>query len=111
MRRWARSVAMTTVAVGMIGCGTIANTIGAKELGRQMRDSLTNLANAVETFWLTYNSIIWGLVGATVVLGLTVGLIPRPGLPCGVGPWLARGSCPRADATRRIYASCQRLHL
>jgi uncharacterized membrane protein YccF (DUF307 family) len=51
----------------------------AKDLGRQVRDSLTNLANAIETFWLTFDSIIWGLVGAAgaaIVSAATVVGIP-----------------------------------
>lgn len=55
----------------------------AKELGRQMRDSLTNLANAVETFWLTYNSIIWGLVGATAAAIVSAATVV--GLPAAIG--------------------------
>jgi hypothetical protein len=55
----------------------------AKELGRQMRDSLTNLANAVETFWLTYNSIIWGLVGATAAAIVSAATVV--GLPAALG--------------------------
>ncbi len=55
----------------------------AKELGRQMRDSLTNLSNAVETFWLTYNSIIWGLVGATAAAVVSAATVV--GLPAALG--------------------------
>jgi hypothetical protein len=55
----------------------------AKDLGRQMRDSLTNLANAVETFWLTYNSIIWGLVGATAAAIVSAATVV--GLPAALG--------------------------
>jgi hypothetical protein len=55
----------------------------AKELGRQMRDSLTNLANAVETFWLTYHSIIWGLVGATAAAIVSAATVV--GLPAALG--------------------------
>jgi uncharacterized membrane protein YccF (DUF307 family) len=55
----------------------------AKELGRQMRDSLTNLANAIETFWLTFDSIIWGLVGATAAAIASAATVV--GLPAAVG--------------------------
>ncbi|MFD9887964.1 hypothetical protein ACFWY9_01380, partial [Amycolatopsis sp. NPDC059027] len=53
-----------------------------KDIGLQIRNSLTDLANGIDSFWVTVNGILIGLaigIGATIASALTV-----VGLPAAV---------------------------
>ncbi|QKV76331.1 hypothetical protein [Amycolatopsis sp. Hca4] len=54
-----------------------------KDLGEQMRDSLTSLANGIDSFWLAMKVIAGGLVAAIVSAILTA--VTVVGLPLALG--------------------------
>ncbi|UOX86428.1 hypothetical protein MUY14_32405 [Amycolatopsis sp. FBCC-B4732] len=54
-----------------------------KDLGEQMRDSLNNLANGIDSFWLAMKVIVGGLIAAIVSAILTAATVV--GLPLALG--------------------------
>ncbi|WP_290056067.1 hypothetical protein [Amycolatopsis solani] len=54
-----------------------------KDLGEQMRDSLTSLANGIESFWLAMKVIVGGLLAAIVSAILSA--VTVMGLPLALG--------------------------
>ncbi|MFG1642348.1 hypothetical protein ACGFMK_18840 [Amycolatopsis sp. NPDC049252] len=54
-----------------------------KDLGEQMRDSLSNLANGIDSFWLAMKIILGGLVAAVVSAILSAATVA--GLPLALG--------------------------
>lgn len=54
-----------------------------KDLGEQMRDSLTSLANGIDSFWLAMKVIVGGLIAA--IVSATLSAITVVGLPLALG--------------------------
>ncbi|MEQ0563944.1 hypothetical protein ABJI51_33100 [Amycolatopsis sp. NEAU-NG30] len=73
-----------------------------KDLGEQLRDSLTSLANGIESFWLAMKIIVGGLLAAIVSAILSAATVV--GLPLALGILSAAIAAAVAAITGTIVA-------